>query len=288
MTATPSQPTERLPRQADIDVHGASERGHVRRTNADHFLILSLHRAVQVHHTNVPATLLEPSMSGPRGYLFLVADGVGSGPGGEHASESALGYTARCVTHCADLYYRSDVMETADFAERLRSSMLKVHRQVRAEAEAGHQGRQMATTLTMVAVFWPAAYLVHVGDSRCYRIRDGRLELLSRDQTFAQALVDAGAMTETGAKRSPLRHMLTSAVGAEQADPEVKSETCQWDDVLLLCSDGLTRHVSDDEIAEHLSANRPARETVDALIALALERGGEDNVTAVVGRLKQE
>jgi protein phosphatase len=145
----------------------------------------------------------------------------------------------------------------------------------------------MATTLTMVAVFWPMAYLVHVGDSRCYRLRDGELQRLTHDQTMAQALIDAGALTVSKGEMSPLKHVLTSAIGADEASPEVVMDKLRWDDVMLLCSDGLTKHVTDEEIHAELAAHRSARETVERLVNMALERGGSDNVTVVIGRLRE-
>jgi protein phosphatase len=143
----------------------------------------------------------------------------------------------------------------------------------------------MATTLTLVAFVWPMAYLVHVGDSRCYRLRDGQLERMTHDQTMAQALVDAGALTNSKAEQSPLKHILTSAVGSDALIPEVGSHHCQWDDVLLLCTDGLTKHVKDEEIAEVLKSGQTAEEMSRALVDLTLERG-DDNVTVVIGKLR--
>jgi protein phosphatase len=138
-----------------------------------------------------------------------------------------------------------------------------------------------------VVVFWPKAYLVHVGDSRAYRLRGDRLELLSHDQTVAQALVDAGALTASKGEISPLKHILTSAIGADEATPEVQVDTARLDDVLLLCTDGLTKHVTEAELETILRERQPAEPTVRRLIDLALDRGGSDNVTVVVAKLKR-
>jgi protein phosphatase len=154
------------------------------------------------------------------------------------------------------------------------------------EGQRRSDGHGMATTLTMVATIWPRAYLVQVGDSRCYRLRGGRLERLSRDQTMAEAMVDAGALTQTAAERSPLKNMLASALGGREAKVVTRRSDIEWDDVMLLCSDGLTKHVSEAEIEAELQAVQSAETTCRHLVDLALERGGSDNVTVVVGRLK--
>jgi protein phosphatase len=138
----------------------------------------------------------------------------------------------------------------------------------------------------MVAVLWPRAYLVQVGDSRCYRLRDGKLERISRDQTVAQELLDSGALTETEAHHSPFKSVLASAVGGKEAMPQTQASDCRWDDVMLLCSDGLTRHVTEDEIEVELQNTQSSEASCRRLIALALERGGEDNVTVVISRLR--
>jgi len=283
MTSAPKD--DRLPRQSEIDVFGLTHQGKARPTNADHFLILSLHRSMQVQGTSLPEGLLRSVTTEPRGYLFLVADGVGSGRGGELASEVALRNLALYVTHTTSLHYQCYPEDEARFLEELKQAMTRTHETVRNEAKRrGPAG--MATTLTMVAVFWPRAYLVHVGDSRCYRLRGGTLERMTRDQTMAQALVDAGALTLSNSELSPLKHILTSAIGADEATPEVDLEVLRWDDVMLLCTDGLTKHVTDPEIEEILRLSLPAEATAKKLVDLALERGGSDNVTVIVARLR--
>ncbi|HSR15950.1 MAG TPA: protein phosphatase 2C domain-containing protein [Gemmatimonadales bacterium] len=286
MTADDRAPAERLPREADIDVFGLTHPGKARPSNADHFLILSMNRSLQVRGTSLPEGLFRPLATQPRGYLFLVADGVGSGRGGEQASESALRDLTRYVTQTTSLYYQCYPNDEDRFLSELRDAVSLTHEHVRGEASRrGMPG--MATTLTMVAVFWPRAYLVHVGDSRCYRFHRGRLERMTTDQTMAQALIDAGALTESKSELSPLKHVLTSAIGADEAQPEVHAVDTDWADVLLLCTDGLTKHVSDGEIYDVLKEDRTAEETATGLRDLALERGGSDNITIVVGRLRR-
>ena len=144
----------------------------------------------------------------------------------------------------------------------------------------------MATTLTMYMGVWPRAYVVQVGDSRCYQFRDGNLQRVTKDQTLVQQLVDDGVVNQSQADGSPYSHILSSAIGGSNATPVTTTIDMQWGDVMMLCTDGLTRHVSEEEIEDRLNRLESAEQVVRDLVSLALERGGSDNVTVVVGRLR--
>jgi protein phosphatase len=281
MPATP----DRRPHQSDIDIHGVTHRGLVRTENQDHFLIASMQKAMRVVTSSLAADTFDALATGSRGYLFCVADGVGSGDG-RRASSTALHAIVQHVTAFANLYAQFDHAEEERFVSELRDGVLHGHEVLRRELEGGGHRNGMATTLTMVAVLWPHAFLVHVGDSRCYRLRDGKLELLSRDQTLAEALREDGTLTEPEADRSPLKHVLVSALGSAEATPQTSVQECRWEDVMLLCTDGLTKHVTDDEIAAVLRNIFSAEQACQDLVDLVLARGGSDNVTVVIGRLR--
>jgi protein phosphatase len=143
----------------------------------------------------------------------------------------------------------------------------------------------MATTLSLGIVVWPWLYVLQVGDSRCYFYQNGSLRQVTRDQTVAQSLVDQGVLRKDQAKASPLNHVLASAIGASESLPEVsRVDVRQRGSVILVCTDGLTKHVTDDEIAQHLGAMESSEQVSRALLQLALDRGGTDNITLVVGR----
>ncbi|MDX2191777.1 MAG: protein phosphatase 2C domain-containing protein [Gemmatimonadales bacterium] len=276
------------PGQGDVDSFGLTHPGLVRERNEDQFLIASVHKLMQVHQSSLDHQALGDAVSDSHGFLFLVADGVGGLPGGQEASSAALRAVVDYVTFTMRLYYHSDAEHESRFLEELERSVLRSHSAVRAEGDRIGLPGGLATTLTMVAVIWPTAYLIHVGDSRCYRLRDGTLTQISRDQTMAAALVEAGVLTPQDAERSGLRHMLASVLGAGTAEPMTASSEIQWDDQLLLCSDGLTKHVNDEEIASVLKHEPTAERCCRELVRLALERGGTDNVTVVVSRLKRD
>lgn len=284
---TPTSVQAGRPRADQIDVFGLTHPGKIRTENQDQFLIASLHKTMMVHFSSISPELLGRLTSDSRGFVFLVADGVGGGPSGKLASGTALQAIVDYVIHAMDLYNQLDEKTETVFLDQLRRSVERSHEKIRAEGGL-NEARGMATTLTMVVVRWPKAYLLHVGDSRCYRLRNGRLDIMTKDQTMAQVLMDAGALNEDTAEQSGLKHVLWSALGGREASPDVVTEDIEWDDVMLICSDGLTKHVSDSEIREHLARPNSSEAIVRGLVELTLERGGSDNVTVVISRLKRD
>jgi protein phosphatase len=136
----------------------------------------------------------------------------------------------------------------------------------------------------MVTLVWPRAYVVHVGDSRGYLLRRGKLRQFTTDQTLGDLFVDIGKVSEEQARKQGLYNVLASAVGSDLA-PAVGVLDLEPGDVLLLCTDGLTKHVPDPRIAELLAAAPDAESACRALVDDALEQGGSDNITVIVARV---
>jgi PPM family protein phosphatase len=271
----------------DIDVFGATDRGKVRRVNEDQFLIASLCKSMQVRQTSLDHVPALARLDGAPAHLLIVADGVGGHRGGELASGTAVETIVQHLGEAVGCVYLFDVEREHEFLSQLQEAFARAHRQVLARYQSD-DGPGPATTLTMVVLIWPRAYLVHVGDSRAYYLRAGRLRQLTRDQTAYEELVDRGAIHEEQAgvagPRSRLKDVLTSAIGSE-IDPSVGLIDLDPGDSLLLCTDGLTKHVTDDEIAQILSAQASAERSCRRLVDLTLERGASDNVTVIVGRV---
>ena len=273
----------RRPREDEIDAHGVTHPGQVRRDHQDPYLLCSLRRQVVVRGSSIPQAETLVGDSERLASLAMVADGVGGAAAGETASRVALTGIARYVTRSLRCYYRSHD-EDEDFTDALREGARECHEDLRRRAEEDSDYRGMATTLTLYLGVWPRAYLLQVGDSRCYLLRDGELTQITRDQTMAQEMVDLGVMKPEQVAGTRLEHTLTSSIGGSHTRPTVSRFDMNWGHVLLLCSDGLTRHVSDDRIRDVLRSMTSAKQACETLLEDALTGGGSDNITVVVGR----
>lgn len=273
----------RRPRDAELDVYGLTHPGKVRKNNEDHFLICALKKKVEIYHTSLPDPSVL-SLNQRVAFLVLVADGVGGAKAGEEASRIALEHVTRYVTESLECYYTSDPEDDSRFIRELEEAALKVHSEIAVESATDPDRRGMATTLTLWIGLWPDAYLLQVGDSRCYSLRDGQLVQMSRDQTMAEEFVQQGVFTRNDAAFKRWANVLSSAIGGPQAAPSVTKVPQSWGTIGLMCSDGLTRHVSDERIHEVLSTLKSAKEGCETLLQDALDAGGEDNITIIIGR----
>jgi serine/threonine protein phosphatase PrpC len=275
--------SDQKPRDDEIDVFGLSHVGKVRQENQDHFLLASIHRHVQVIQTSLTHAQRLPLADERVAFLAMVADGVGGGPAGEEASSTTLEVVTDYVVSSSKCYYQADPSE-AQFIETLQAAALRSHEAVRRRAAEVAGKASMATTLTLWMGVWPWYYLLQVGDSRYYLYREGTLTQVTRDQTIAEELVAKGVMTRAVAARSKLANVLSSAIGADEALPVVTRLRADWGNVHLLCTDGLTKHVSDERIAEVLGAMTSSRQACEALLEMALADGGTDNISVIIGR----
>jgi PPM family protein phosphatase len=274
------------PLPAEIDVFGVTHQGYVRPTNADHFLVAGFHRAMRVHATSLGGDPLHLSTYS-RGYLFLIADGVGSLTRGAAGSEQAVESISASLLDMTEICLQTEPHRESEMLERIKDSVSKAHAAILELGRAGGRREEAATTLTMAIAIWPRMFVIHVGDSRCYRYRLGDLQRLTTDQTMAQAMVESGIMSRDAAERSHYRNVLLSALGSSQFEPEISVCDLDRNDAAFLCTDGLTRHVSDAEIKERLDRGGTSESICQDLLGLALERGGEDNVTVVMGQVRR-
>ena len=287
---TTTQPTtspvalDRKPRDDEIDVYGLTHPGKVRADNQDHFLICALKKQVVVHLTSLPVIgnlIGEPERLA---FLAMVADGVGGGAKGAEASQKALEAVTQYVVNSMRCYYAARSADDQTFSAALHEGALQCHEELLRMGEEDPLYQGMATTLTLFLGVWPRAYVLQVGDSRCYLLRQGELMQISRDQTMAQELVDLGVTLPGGASNGPLSHTLSSSIGGRQTAPVVTRLDMAWGHVVLLCSDGLTNHISDERIRDRLRSMTSARQACEDLLEEALAGGGSDNITIIVGR----
>lgn len=262
-----------------LDCFGLTDPGRVRDQNEDQFLIAELARSLQVHRTSIALGDYTAFNGERRGHLLMVADGMGGAPAGERASAIAVRTIIR---------YMLDVMPAAlriEGAEDLEPATEACQSNIEADAAAHPERRGMGTTLTLAYVVWPRAHVVHVGDSRCYLLRARRLSQVTRDHSLAQRMADHGLLAEDAARRSRWGSVIWNVIGGASPDlePELHTLELRAGDALLVCTDGLTRHVPDPAIADLLecdSAETACRRLVDA----ANRAGGGDNITVVVAR----
>ncbi len=283
MTDRVEAPAPRKPLDEEIDVWGLTHKGNVRKSNEDHFLLGSLRKHLDIKATSVPDAERLLSGNDRVGFIAMVADGVGGQVAGEEASRLVLEEVTQYVAQSAVCYYESDA-EAAEFIDVLQEAAMRSHARVLERATADKELRGMATTLTLYIGVWPWVYLLQVGDSRYYLYRNGALTQITRDQTMAQEFIDQGVMTRSVALASPWANVLSSSLGGGQTAPVVTRLAASWDNTHLICSDGLTKHVSDARIAERLANMTSARDACEGLLQDALDGGGTDNITIIVGR----
>jgi serine/threonine protein phosphatase PrpC len=293
ITASISPSPGARPRDEEIDLFGLTHRGTVRSENQDHFLLSTVHQQIVVHGTSLPEPDRLPLRSERLATILLVADGVGGGAAGGEASQLAAHAVTRYVASTMRCFHTAGTAQEEEFHAALRTAALEAHAAVREEAAAraaasgSEELRNMATTLTLAIAVWPWMYVVQVGDSRCYFYDEGRLRQVTRDQTVAQDLVDRGVLLPERAAASPFSRVLASAIGGDQALPEVtRLDIHTRGCVVLLCSDGLTAHVRDAEIAERIPTMESSEQLCRSLLDVALARGGTDNITVLAGRAR--
>lgn len=285
--ATTSAEFGARPRDDELDLFGITHTGKVRLENQDHFLVATVHPELVLHETSLPAPQSLPIHGTRLATVLLVADGVGGSTGGREASQLAIETIMRYVSSSLRCYHAAGSSQEDQFVNALREAALEAHEAVRAESAARADAHRMATTLTLFIAVWPWAYVVQVGDSRAYYFHNGKLKQMTRDQTIAQDLVDQGVLAPERVAKSPFSNVLASAIGAEAALPEVSKVKMDGRGVFLLCSDGLTKHVKDEEIASELAGLKSSEQSCRRLLDLALERGGTDNVTVIIARAKR-
>ena len=283
-TTAPSTETRRKPSDEELDVYGLTHTGKVRKENQDHFLICALKKQMVVHGTSLPQTDHLMVGSDRLVFLMMVADGVGGSAKGAEASRLVLEAATQYVAYCMRCYYAAGNENDDEFTEALQEAAVLCHAQLLRQGEGNDEYRGMATTLTLYLGVWPKAYMLQVGDSRCYLLRQGELSQITRDQTMAQDLIDLGVMTRAAASKTRLAHTLSSAIGGRHPAPVVTRLEVTWGNVALLCSDGLTNHVSDERIRDLLRSMTSAKQVCQDLVAEALAGGGSDNITVIVAR----
>jgi PPM family protein phosphatase len=264
-----------------VSVFGKTDLGRARDHNEDTFLVAdlstgnaSLQPAVRSHEI------------GPRGSLFMVADGMGGAAAGELASAMAADLIYR---HMITAWAGDPTQTAARFAYRMKEAVELANGRIYSYAREHPEVRGMGTTVTAAGVYGHDLYLTQIGDSRAYLVRKSEAIQLTKDQSLMQRLVDAGELTEYEAEQSERRNIILQALGP---DPRVKvdltHQSLRRGDTLIVCSDGLSGLVRREEFAELAQDHVDLPALCSALIDLANARGGPDNITVVTARFEGE
>jgi protein phosphatase len=274
--------TDQSPRDIIVHVFGRTDVGRTREHNEDCFVVADL--------TTMNATLqpeVREHRPGNRGTLFMVADGMGGAAAGEVASQMAT----EVVLEELDTWWRRSESTDADtFAGALRKAVEAANTRIHRYAVEHPENRGMGTTTTIAGILGATLYLCQVGDSRGYLVRQGVATQITKDQSLVQRLIDAGELTAEEAEVSERRNIILQALGPEaQVKVDLTTQPLRRGDTLVLCSDGMSGQMRTADIARIVAEKAPdLMETCKALIDLANENGGPDNITVITARFEGE
>ncbi len=260
-----------------VHVFGRTDVGRTREHNEDAFVVADLTRG---------NATLQPEVRthevGDRGTLFMIADGMGGAAAGEIASAMAIEVVLRELSEALSAV---DAPDKETYALALKRATAVANTQIHSFALEHPEYRGMGTTATIAGVLGDTLYLAQVGDSRAYLVRDGLARQITKDQSLMQKLIEAGEITEEEAEQSERRNIILQALGPEsQIRVDLTHQQVRRDDVLILCSDGLSGQVKIDEIARVVTEQHDLMMVCKSLIDLANENGGPDNITVIAAR----
>lgn len=273
--------------RVNVDLFGMTDKGFVRTKNEDHFLIVRAGRAVETVLTNLsesetmPGELFEESA-----YGMVVADGVGGERAGEIASRRAIYTLLSLGLHTPDWQFRWGPKERNTVMYRMRDRFRRINAALLRDATANASLSGMCTTMTAAITNGNDLVLGHIGDSRAYLLHDSKLVKLTSDHTVGARLVEEGTHSPRDPLVLELRGLLLQALGSREGEcnPDVHDHMLEDGDQLLLCTDGLSDMVNDEEIEVVLNTANSAKSACRSLVDLALSAGGRDNITVIVAR----
>jgi serine/threonine protein phosphatase PrpC len=272
-----SQPTDNVERPIQITLFGKTDVGQIREHNEDNFVVADLSTQTRLSSTENH----QANITG-RGILLGVCDGMGGAAAGEVASKLAVELIFSSLTEAS--FASSD-----DLALALVQAVEAAGKKIYQEARSDRSRRGMGTTSTIAAVLGERLFIGQVGDSRGYILRQDRLVQVTRDQSLVNQLIEAGQLTLEEAETFEHNNIILQALGtAETVQVDLTSVDLRRDDVLMLCSDGLSGMVKDAEIKSVLSSVSDPRDACEELIARANAAGGHDNITVVGARFSGE
>jgi serine/threonine protein phosphatase PrpC len=262
--------TDQRPIGMEVSVACLTDTGRVRSANEDAFVVAEL----DAKEVKTLTGDLDGYRVGAGGLLLAVSDGMGGAQAGEVASRLAIEQMMRRLGAPAQKELEAD---------RLSDGLKSANRAIRHASRENPSFSGMGATMTAAFIFPGQAYVGQVGDSRCYLIHAGQVQQVTKDQSLVQVLVDIGQMTKEQAAQSPQRNVILQSLGVrDDIEPEMSVVPLVHDDCLVLSSDYLMQKVSDSEMCEIIDRAPMLSAACDQLVALANERGGEDNITVII------
>ena len=260
-----------------VHVFGKTDVGRTREHNEDAFVVADL----TTNNALLPEKVRQQS-AGPKGSLFMVADGMGGAAAGEIASAMAV---EAILGEMRTTWIASPVSDTETFVRSIKAAAKSANEQIHAYASMHAEYRGMGTTATIAGLLGDTLYIAQVGDSRAYLVRRGIARQITKDQSLMQKLVEAGELTEEEAEHSERRNIILQALGPEpRIRVDLTHQTVRRGDYLVLCSDGLSSQVSKDAIADVVTNEDDIEVACQQLIDMANAKGGPDNITVIIAR----
>ena len=265
----------------NLAVYAQTDVGKVRSGNEDNFLIVDLSTGRSWTANEGESSGLVTDLQGDVGSLLAIADGAG----GSHAGRLASRMGVEIVRDRMLQLQSHQGSNRLPFHERLRLSVEEANLLINDESQTNSASESLSSTITAVGTERDQAYFMQVGDSRAYLIRRSHIYRITKDQSLAQQLVDAGQITEEEADAHPYRNVILQALGAHHnvSIEESRLTLCNLD-ILILCSDGLWGKMSGKELLSIVEKTSDLASICGRLVGLANERGGEDNITVIVAR----
>ena len=278
--------TPTRPRPLTVKAFGVTDKGKVRTTNEDQFLIAELTKAMRVWQTSLPEPKLQ--VGEERAHLFLVADGMGGQLAGERASALAVAAIEQFMLNSFRWFFGSGSPDEQRVLAQFQSAIHHADARILEETAAHPELSGMGTTVTMAFHLGVQLCVIHVGDSRAYLYRDHELHQLTEDHTLVADMVRSGALRRDQVAEHELRHTITNVVGGPELGVNVEARALEVrdGDRLLLCSDGLTEMVTNDAIVATLDAEPTPEAAAKKLLAQANDGEASDNITLLVVRFE--
>jgi protein phosphatase len=266
-----------------VTVGAATHPGSVRENNEDHYAVIRRTRTREVVLSNLPAGVMLPHLD--EAHLFMVADGIGGAAFGELASRLVIQTTWELEGQATSWVMKLTDIDALQLRERVSAYVQRIEERLREYGRDHPELAGMGTTLTCAHVMGRDAVITHIGDSRVYLCRGGVCRQITSDHTLGE-LLKSGGLDARAVDR--MRHVLVNCLAVNQttrAVPELRHVALEDGDRLLVCTDGLSEMVADEEIGEVIDAQPDPQPACDELIRRALQHGGRDNVTVVLAAI---